>query len=126
MNKFKKLFFCASMFFCCAAQAEDRLESLEQKIKYLEALIIAISQNMALQQELIQLLQKQLQANLTIEESHDDEISSEDHPDGDDHHLLLRIPKWLMAKVDVKRKQRVGKISRNLWILETLDEATRK
>ena len=126
MNKFKKLFFCVGIFFCSVARAEDRFDNLEQKIKYLEALIIAISQNMALQQELIQLLQKQLQANLTIEESHDDEISLENHPDEEDHHLLLRIPKWLMAKVDAKRKLRVGKISRNLWILETLDEATKK
>ena len=44
----------------------------------------------------------------------------------DDHRLTLRIPKSLMAKIDVKRKQRIGKISRNLWILETLDRATRK
>jgi len=44
----------------------------------------------------------------------------------DDHRLTLRIPKSLMAKIDVKRKQRIGKISRNLWILETIDRATRK
>jgi len=44
----------------------------------------------------------------------------------DDHRLTLRIPKSLMAKIDIKRKQRIGKISRNLWILETLDRATRK
>ena len=44
----------------------------------------------------------------------------------DDHRLTLRIPKSLMAKIDVKRKQRIGKISRNLFILETLDRATRK
>ncbi|MBV8660733.1 MAG: hypothetical protein JO129_01135 [Candidatus Dependentiae bacterium] len=44
----------------------------------------------------------------------------------DDHRLTLRIPKSLMAKIDVKRKQRIGKISRNLWILETLDKATKK
>ena len=31
-----------------------------------------------------------------------------------DHRLTLRIPKWLMNKVDVKRKERVGAISRNL------------
>jgi len=42
-----------------------------------------------------------------------------------DHRLTLRIPKWLMDKIDVKRKQRVGKISRNLWILETLEKVTR-
>jgi len=48
--------------------------------------------------------------------------------DGDeqDHRLTLRIPKALMAKVDLKRKKRIGKISRNLWILEILDKATQK
>jgi predicted HicB family RNase H-like nuclease len=44
----------------------------------------------------------------------------------DDHRMTLRIPKELMAKIDTKRKQRIGKISRNLWILETIDRATRK
>jgi hypothetical protein len=42
-----------------------------------------------------------------------------------DHRLTLRIPKWLMAKVDNKRKKRVGNISRNLWILEIIDQATK-
>jgi hypothetical protein len=42
-----------------------------------------------------------------------------------DHRLTLRIPRWLMDKVDAKRKKRVGSISRNLWILEVLDKATR-
>lgn len=44
----------------------------------------------------------------------------------DDHRLTLRIPKSLMAKIDVKRRQRIGKISRNLWILEMIDKATKK
>lgn len=43
----------------------------------------------------------------------------------DDHRLTLRIPKWLMDKIDIKRKERVGKISRNLWILETVEKATK-
>jgi len=43
-----------------------------------------------------------------------------------DHRLTMRIPKWLMDKVDEKRKERVGKISRNLWILEIIDKATKK
>jgi hypothetical protein len=43
----------------------------------------------------------------------------------DDHRLTLRIPKWLMDKVDAKRKDRVGKISRNLWILEVLEKAAK-
>jgi len=29
-----------------------------------------------------------------------------------------------MDKVDTKRKQRIGKISRNLWILEQIEKAT--
>jgi hypothetical protein len=44
----------------------------------------------------------------------------------DDHRLTLRIPKWLMDKVDTKRKGRIGKISRNLWILETLERAAKE
>ena len=44
----------------------------------------------------------------------------------DNHRLTLRIPRWLLDKVDVKRKQRVGTISRNLWILELIEKATKK
>ncbi len=44
----------------------------------------------------------------------------------DDHRLTLRIPQWLMDKVDDKRKERVGKISRNLLILEILEKATKE
>lgn len=40
----------------------------------------------------------------------------------DDHRLTLRIPKWLLEKIDAKRKERVGAISRNLWILEKLSK----
>jgi hypothetical protein len=43
-----------------------------------------------------------------------------------DHRLTLRIPKWLMEKVDLKRKERIGKISRNLWILEILERAAKE
>lgn len=43
-----------------------------------------------------------------------------------DQRFTLRIPKWLMQRVDKKRKERVGKISRNLWILETIEKASRK
>ena len=46
--------------------------------------------------------------------------------DVDDHRLTLRIPQSLMVKVDEKRKKRVGKISRNLWILEVIQKATQK
>ena len=45
--------------------------------------------------------------------------------DAEDHRLTLRIPKLLMDKVDAKRKQRVGKISRNLWILEVIEKASK-
>jgi hypothetical protein len=44
----------------------------------------------------------------------------------DDHRLTLRIPCWLMNKIDAKRKERVGTISRNLFILEVLDKATKE
>ena len=44
----------------------------------------------------------------------------------DDHRLTLRIPRWLLERIDAKRKQRIGHISRNLWILERLDEITKK
>ena len=40
----------------------------------------------------------------------------------DDHRLTLRIPKWLLNKIDAKRKERVGTISRNLWILEAIEK----
>lgn len=43
-----------------------------------------------------------------------------------DHRLTLRIPKWMIDKIDVKRKERVGAISRNLWILEQLERACKK
>lgn len=39
-----------------------------------------------------------------------------------DHRLTLRLPKWLLNKIDEKRKQRIGTISRNLWILEILEK----
>ena len=105
-------------------QSEDRLDALDQKIKNIEALVVSMSQNMKLQQDLIQLLQKQAQFNFVVE--NEEEILSEDHSNDDDHRMTLRIPKSLMAKIDIKRKQRIGKISRNLWILETLVEATKK
>ncbi len=39
-----------------------------------------------------------------------------------DHRLTLRIPKWLMDKLDKKRKQKVGSMSRNYFILELLEK----
>jgi hypothetical protein len=52
-------------------------------------------------------------------------LAFEDMEPVEDHRLTLRIPKQLMDKIDVKRKERIGKISRNLWILEALAKATR-
>lgn len=49
--------------------------------------------------------------------------SFDEQLDGD-HRLTLRIPKSLMDKVDHARKKRIGKISRNLWILEIIEKAT--
>ena len=49
---------------------------------------------------------------------------SADNISTDDHRLTLRIPKWLLDKVDAQRKERVGAISRNLWILEVIEKAT--
>jgi len=40
-----------------------------------------------------------------------------------DHRLTLRIPKWLVDKIDEKRTEKVGKISRNLWILKQIEKA---
>jgi len=34
----------------------------------------------------------------------------------------LRVPESLVAQVDALRKQRTGKISRNTWILEAIEE----
>ena len=34
----------------------------------------------------------------------------------------LRVPESLVAKVDALRKLRTGKISRNTWILEAIEE----
>ena len=50
---------------------------------------------------------------------------SQNMPVDEDHRLTLRIPKWLIEKIDIKRKGRVGKISRNLWILEALEKMTK-
>ncbi len=43
--------------------------------------------------------------------------------DDGDHRLTLRLPKWLLEKIDQKRKLRVGNISRNLWILEQIEKS---
>ena len=40
-----------------------------------------------------------------------------------DHRLTIRIPNWLVDKIDEKRTEKVGKISRNLWILRQIERA---
>lgn len=42
-----------------------------------------------------------------------------------DHRLTLRIPKWLMERIDQKRGERIGNISRNSLILEQLEKSLR-
>lgn len=37
--------------------------------------------------------------------------------------FTMRIPGSLLVKIDQKRKERVGNLSRNQWILETLAKA---
>lgn len=44
----------------------------------------------------------------------------------DDDRLTLRIPKNLLQKVDARRHGRLGKVSRNLCILEMLDKSLRE
>lgn len=40
-----------------------------------------------------------------------------------EHRMTLRIPRWLVDKIDEKRTEKVGKISRNLWILKQIEQA---
>lgn len=42
--------------------------------------------------------------------------------ESDYHRLSLKMPKWMLDKIDAKRKERVGTVSRNLWILEQLQK----
>ena len=38
----------------------------------------------------------------------------------------LRVPESLVAKVDTLRKRRTGKISRNTWILEAIEDKIKR
>ena len=40
----------------------------------------------------------------------------------DELRFTLRIPKKLISKIDKKRKNEIGKVSRNQWILEVIAE----
>ena len=106
---------------------ETKIMSLELKIKELEILIL---QNVMMLQKMENLLlHSQLhQDHDEILSDGDDEYSAQTTQENqdEDHRLTIRIPKWLMPKIDAKRKQRVGKISRNLWIIEVIDRATKK
>ncbi len=136
MNKFKKLLFYFGLFFVLTLKTEDslvsQLKDLEENIKSLEIIITDVAKNLTAQKRLFILLQKQFESNLAIDNENDDSEEDEEieiaqiKPEDDDHRLTLRIPKTLMAKIDKKRKLRIGRISRNLWIIETLERATRK
>lgn len=39
-----------------------------------------------------------------------------------DFRFTLRVPSTLILQIDRKRKQKVGKFSRNNWILEAIEE----
>jgi len=65
-----------------------------------------------------------------IDEKKIDEFISKggSHPENNievdsDHRLTLRIPRWLVDKIDEKRTEKVGKMSRNLWILQQIERA---
>ncbi len=114
------------LFFIVATKLfaeKDQVADLEETIKSLEIVI-------ALQQEkLSQNIQEiSTENNIVLEEVSDDILNEEKDIiiENDDHRLTLRIPKSLIAKIDIARKQRIGKISRNLWILETIEKATKK
>ena len=48
-------------------------------------------------------------------------VSEEEHPEKE-RIFNLRVPESLVAKVDALRKRRTGKISRNTWILEAIED----
>jgi hypothetical protein len=49
--------------------------------------------------------------------------SSPSVPDGEKERIFnLRVPNDLVEKVDALRKARTGKISRNTWILEAIED----
>lgn len=73
MKNFKKILFFFGIFFCIHIKTEEKFDAFEQKIKGLEALVLSLMQNITLQQEQIQLLQKQLNVNQAFEE-HDNDI----------------------------------------------------
>ena len=48
-------------------------------------------------------------------------------PEGEKERIFnLRVPNDLVEKVDALRKARTGKISRNTWILEAIEDKIEK
>lgn len=108
MNNFKKLSLCCGLLVSNFISSDSEHEKLQQKVQFLQAVIADIMEG---------------QPEVKVS----DELKTVDlESNDDDHRMTLRIPKWLVAKIDIKRKQRVGKISRNLWILELIEKAVKK
>lgn len=42
-----------------------------------------------------------------------------------DHRMILRMPRWLLEKLDEKRSERIGTLSRNSLILEYIERCIR-
>ena len=105
MKNLKKILPWCLLFFCTIMQADERCQNLEQKIQQLENVIANMIKN---------------------ETTKSGYIDEKENKPENDHRMTLRIPKWLLAKIDTQRKKRVGKISRNLWILEVILRATKK
>lgn len=42
-----------------------------------------------------------------------------------DHRMILRMPRWLLEKLDEKRLERIGTLSRNSLILEYIERCIR-
>lgn len=40
-----------------------------------------------------------------------------------DLRMTLRMPSWIMEEIDLRRKQRSGKVSRTLFVLEIVEKA---
>jgi predicted HicB family RNase H-like nuclease len=48
--------------------------------------------------------------------------ASQEEPTEKERVFNLRVPESLVVQVDILRKRRTGKISRNTWILEAIEE----
>ncbi len=115
MKFFKILSLYVALNFYNFINADNDHERLKQKIDFLENVIADIMQNGS------PLVTTPHYNNSCLYDEQDDNDEEDD-----DHRMTLRIPKWLIKKIDEKRKQRVGKISRNLWILEVIVKAVKK